>query len=630
MLLTLQYLLMIIQLALINKGLGNLNLATRLRYVYGWSTLHACRQPTKFTNNSNYIVNPIANTQWAFSDGGTTSLIDPIYPFNVNKSIGDTAWAILYITDNIGCKDTFDSRETGNYIEVHPLPVIQFISDPICEGENFVFINTSYMASPLFNDTLIYPSPVWSFQNGAVTSNSPNIWNNFIPNDLLYPAGIYNLELNMGTSFQSEYDTNYCIDDYNGNVEIKVMPKISYTETFNPPNKCGNNVNYNFIATHQYVNSWQYEIIDQYQGYTMIDTINIDLNYTFLKPFNYPFSIIINNLNGCSDTIKNSLHIFPNPIALFNPNDTAQCENLEVPFRNLSYILDTNTLYFNSLNADDTTFIKSYYWDFDNNNSYVTGDFDNPTENYLAQNGGTSTYYPSLTVTTNESCVHTFFGNSITAYPTPIANIIHPDIYGPFSPGQYIFNGTNSTTSDGSPASTSVFEYNWITGYNLIDNSYNLDSITYQYQSNSNFQGNSEPILYDVCLILIDENSQFRCRDTFCIEPGLFVDYFKGLYVPNALAPNGNSGEASYFLPKGKSLKDYNLKIFDTWGNLVWQTSALTNLDGKPAIGWDGTTLDNKPLQQGTYVWKIYAKFSDGSIWQGIDGKTTGPIYLIR
>jgi hypothetical protein len=155
-------------------------------------------------------------------------------------------------------------------------------------------------------------------------------------------------------------------------------------------------------------------------------------------------------------------------------------------------------------------------------------------------------------------------------------------------------------------------------------------NINYQYSSNSNYQSENNPILYDICLILIDENSQFQCADTFCIEPGLFVDYFKGLYIPNALAPNGNSGEASYFLPKGKSLEEYNLQIFDTWGNLVWQTSVLTTLDGKPAIAWEGTTLDNKPLQQGTYVWKIYAKFSDGSIWPGIDGKTTGPVYLIR
>ena len=129
---------------------------------------------------------------------------------------------------------------------------------------------------------------------------------------------------------------------------------------------------------------------------------------------------------------------------------------------------------------------------------------------------------------------------------------------------------------------------------------------------------------------MIAQSSLYQCASDTCIAPGLYVDYFRGLYVPNALAPNGNSGEASYFLPKGKSLKEYNLQIFDTWGNLVWQTSALTTLDGKPAIAWEGTTLDNKPLQQGTYVWKIYAKFSDGSVWPGIDGKITGPIYLIR
>ena len=51
---------------------------------------------------------------------------------------------------------------------------------------------------------------------------------------------------------------------------------------------------------------------------------------------------------------------------------------------------------------------------------------------------------------------------------------------------------------------------------------------------------------------------------------------------------------------------------------------------GRPSVAWKGTTVDEKPLPQGTYVWKIYAKFKDGSVWKGIDGKITGPIYLIR
>jgi hypothetical protein len=88
--------------------------------------------------------------------------------------------------------------------------------------------------------------------------------------------------------------------------------------------------------------------------------------------------------------------------------------------------------------------------------------------------------------------------------------------------------------------------------------------------------------------------------------------------------------ETSYFLPKGQSLEEYHLEIFDTWGNLVWQTKEITIFDKKPSIPWMGNTKDDKPLPQGTYVWKIYAKFTDGSNWQGINGKTTGSIYLIR
>ena len=58
--------------------------------------------------------------------------------------------------------------------------------------------------------------------------------------------------------------------------------------------------------------------------------------------------------------------------------------------------------------------------------------------------------------------------------------------------------------------------------------------------------------------------------------------------------------------------------------------------NGKPVKGWDGNDLNGTPLPQGTYLWKIYAKFSDGSIWEGMlyEGEEKrvkeGAIYLIR
>ena len=57
---------------------------------------------------------------------------------------------------------------------------------------------------------------------------------------------------------------------------------------------------------------------------------------------------------------------------------------------------------------------------------------------------------------------------------------------------------------------------------------------------------------------------------------------------------------------------------------------------GKPLEGWDGNDLSGSPIPQGTYIWKINAVFSDGTIWEGMkydneDYKIKeGVIYLIR
>ena len=83
-------------------------------------------------------------------------------------------------------------------------------------------------------------------------------------------------------------------------------------------------------------------------------------------------------------------------------------------------------------------------------------------------------------------------------------------------------------------------------------------------------------------------------------------------------------------MPKGKSLIEYNLQIFDKFGNLLWENNEINPSDGSPLIGWDGTS-NGSILPKGTYIWKIYAKFINGP-WEGIDGNNTksGTVYLIR
>lgn len=106
--------------------------------------------------------------------------------------------------------------------------------------------------------------------------------------------------------------------------------------------------------------------------------------------------------------------------------------------------------------------------------------------------------------------------------------------------------------------------------------------------------------------------------------------------MPNAFAPEANVGsEANVFLPKGHSLEHYVLRIYDKWGNIVFESKVLDE-EGAPAEPWDGTHyLNGTPLPMGSYTWRIDAQFLDGSLWLGKEYKTggrknVGSVTLIR
>ena len=119
-----------------------------------------------------------------------------------------------------------------------------------------------------------------------------------------------------------------------------------------------------------------------------------------------------------------------------------------------------------------------------------------------------------------------------------------------------------------------------------------------------------------------------ECIDSTC--EFVKIEAWGQLFVPNALYPEASDEGSSLFLPKGKSLIEYRLQIFDKFGNLLWENDEINIEDGSPKIGWDGTS-EGVLLPQGTYVWRIAARFINGP-WQGIDskGKKSGTVYLIR
>jgi len=76
------------------------------------------------------------------------------------------------------------------------------------------------------------------------------------------------------------------------------------------------------------------------------------------------------------------------------------------------------------------------------------------------------------------------------------------------------------------------------------------------------------------------------------------------LYIPNAFTPDGN-GRNDVFRVLGGQLKDFELKIFNRWGQIVFQTSDRSR-------GWDGM-FAGKPQPTGTYVYLVRATLPDGT-----------------
>jgi PKD repeat protein len=139
--------------------------------------------------------------------------------------------------------------------------------------------------------------------------------------------------------------------------------------------------------------------------------------------------------------------------------------------------------------------------------------------------------------------------------------------------------------------------------------------------------------VYAVTLTVADTKG---CSETYAIDTirTECLEY-KGLYIPNAFAPEHPNKEVSVFLPKGIGLEEYHISVYDLWGNKLWGSSALDD-GGSPTESWNGK-YKNTTMPPGTYVYNAYAKFKDGTVWgndatglgqQGND--ITGTILLIR
>jgi len=116
---------------------------------------------------------------------------------------------------------------------------------------------------------------------------------------------------------------------------------------------------------------------------------------------------------------------------------------------------------------------------------------------------------------------------------------------------------------------------------------------------------------YNVCLYA---TNQTGCTDSACTQvAAIVIPLFD---VPNAFSPNGD-GMNDVLLVRGFGIAKFNLKIFNRWGQLVFESN-------DPAIGWDGRYKGTiQPMD--AYAYTVYIEFSDGT-----RANKNGSITLLR
>ena len=83
------------------------------------------------------------------------------------------------------------------------------------------------------------------------------------------------------------------------------------------------------------------------------------------------------------------------------------------------------------------------------------------------------------------------------------------------------------------------------------------------------------------------------------------------VFIPNVFSPNGD-GKNDFFtiLSDGLQVEIItHLRIFDRWGNMVFESSNLSPDD--PSLGWDGH-FQSSPVANGVYIYQAEIRFIDG------------------
>ncbi len=228
---------------------------------------------------------------------------------------------------------------------------------------------------------------------------------------------------------------------------------------------------------------------------------------------------------------------------------------------------------FKLTNTINPSLIKSSVWKISNGEALKN-------QNDIVLNSLKSgSYDVKLLVETNDGCIDsTSVLNALVVLPRPIVNFSDSIVYGDLSSVK--LNLVN--------LSQGASSYEWKVPIATPETSTQKDFST-------NFINNN---LGEISVTLVSKNDQ-NCRDSITkiikIKTGLFF------FSPNSFSPNGDGINETWNISVlGYSEKDFELSLFNRWGQIIWESTNSTEV-------WDGSYKSQK-VPTGAYFWTMTLK----------------------
>lgn len=250
---------------------------------------------------------------------------------------------------------------------------------------------------------------------------------------------------------------------------------------------------------------------------------------SFIQPGTHSVTVHVEQF-GCSGDHTDTVTVYPNPVALFD-GDTAGCAALDVQFTDLSTAWTPLT----------------WKWDL--------GDGSGSTQQHPSHTYTTDgSFTVQLEVMTSAGCIDTVSRTEpdfVQVWKQPVAGLLVTP------PTVNILEPTVLVTDMSSDATQWMY---WI-----------ADSVV-----------NEPTFLFDLpdageyTITQVVSTSQL-CMDT-AFATVIVRDHL--FYAPNAFTPDGD-GLNDLFLPQVSGAKEYELSVFDRWGEIIFTTSDRTQ-------GWNG------------------------------------------